>query len=131
MLKKTSDFVIIGGGVIGLTLAKALSAKFPDCSIRILEKETRVGVHTSGRNSGVLHAGFYYGSDTWKAKFCRIGCAEWRQFAEEYNTPIRNCGKIVAPTNTGDTQFLNDLYSQGLKNGVDLELIDRSEAIKY
>ena len=75
MLKtKVADFVIAGGGVIGLNMARALATKYPDSSIKILEKEQKVGMHSSGRNSGVLHAGFYYKTDSQKAKFCRQGC---------------------------------------------------------
>ena len=68
-----SDFVILGGGIIGLSLAKRLSLLFPRCSISVLEKESKMGVHTSGRNSGVLHAGFYYSSDSLKAKYSVLG----------------------------------------------------------
>lgn len=77
MQKKSCDFVIAGGGIIGLGVARALAAKYPDAAIRVLEKEREVGEHTSGRNSGVLHAGFYYKTDSVKARFCRQGCAEW------------------------------------------------------
>ena len=67
--------MIAGGGVIGLNMARALAAKYPDSSIKILEKEQKVvGMHSLGRNSGVLHAGFYYKTDSQKAKFCRQGC---------------------------------------------------------
>ena len=68
-----SDFVILGGGIIGLSLARRLSLLFPKCSIAVLEKENKMGVHTSGRNSGVLHAGFYYSSDSLKAKYSVLG----------------------------------------------------------
>ena len=78
--KKSCDFAIAGGGIIGLSLARALSSKFPDSTIQILEKEKETAMHTSGRNSGVLHAGFYYQTDSVKAKFCRQGCLEWTQF---------------------------------------------------
>ena len=64
MQKKTCDFLLVGGGVIGLTCARALVTQYPDASILLIEKEKQVGLHTSGRNSGVLHAGFYYASDS-------------------------------------------------------------------
>jgi L-2-hydroxyglutarate oxidase len=64
MQKKVCDFLVVGGGVIGLTSARALASKYPDASIILIEKEAQVGLHTSGRNSGVLHAGFYYASDS-------------------------------------------------------------------
>jgi L-2-hydroxyglutarate oxidase LhgO len=66
----TCDVCVIGGGVIGLSVARALSSKFPKIKITILEKEASIGMHASGRNSGVLHAGFYYNTNTLKDSFC-------------------------------------------------------------
>ena len=72
--KVQTDFLIVGGGVIGLALARRLSALYPKVKIDILEKESSgLGVHASGRNSGVLHAGFYYNSDSLKAKYSVLG----------------------------------------------------------
>ena len=68
-----SDFLIIGGGIIGLTVAQRLSERYPSRSVTIIEKEDDVARHASGRNSGVLHAGFYYTADSLKARFCRDG----------------------------------------------------------
>ena len=72
------NYIIIGGGVIGLSLAwNLIRASIPAINIRIIEKESYLGAHTSGRNSGVLHAGFYYASDSQKAKFCKSGNLFW------------------------------------------------------
>lgn len=68
-----SDFLVIGGGIIGATITRALSSKFPTCSIKLIEKEKKLGEHTSTRNSSVLHAGIYYSTDSLKAKFCKKG----------------------------------------------------------
>lgn len=65
------DYLIVGGGIIGLTIARELKQRFPDRKIAILDKEADVAKHSSGRNSGVLHAGFYYTADSLKAKFTR------------------------------------------------------------
>lgn len=130
MQKKTCDFLIVGGGVIGLTCARALSSYYPDASILLIEKEKQVGLHTSGRNSGVLHAGFYYASESQKAKFCKVGCKEWKDFCLEFKLPLRQCGKIVTAKDETELEYMNALYEQGLKNGVQLELISRSEALK-
>ena len=64
MKHKLNDICIIGAGVIGLSIARSLKQSLPSCTIRILEKEKTIGLHTSGRNSGVLHAGFYYKTDS-------------------------------------------------------------------
>ena len=92
---KSSDFLITGGGVIGLAVARRLSALYPNCKISMLEKEPRVGMHTSGRNSGVLHAGFYYASESWKAKYSVKGCYQWRRYCDKYDLPIQKTGKYV------------------------------------
>ena len=63
----------------------------------MLEKEQEVSEHTSGRNSGVLHAGFYYASDSLKATFCRKGNEMWTDYCDERALPIRKCGKLVVP----------------------------------
>ena len=68
-----TDFLIIGGGVIGINMALRISEQFPDASITLIEKEKDCGLHASGRNSGVLHAGFYYTADSLKARFTRDG----------------------------------------------------------
>ena len=77
--RELTDFLIVGGGIIGLSLARRLSALYPNTRISILEKESKgLGVHTSGRNSGVLHAGFYYNTNSLKAKYSVIGNLQWR-----------------------------------------------------
>jgi len=83
-----ADFVIVGSGVIGLSVARALAQYAPDATISILEKEKQLGMHSSGRNSGVLHAGFYYAADSQKAKFCQQGNQEWTAFCEEHGIPL-------------------------------------------
>ena len=98
-IKKVADFVIAGGGIIGLGMARALACKYPDSKISILEKERTLGEHTSGRNSGVLHAGFYYQTDSVKARFCRQGCQEWTDFCLEHGIGIKQCGKLVTARN--------------------------------
>jgi L-2-hydroxyglutarate oxidase LhgO len=72
--KQTCDFLIVGGGVVGVTIARSLLRTIPGVKITLLEKEQEVSEHTSGRNSGVLHAGFYYSTESLKAQFCRVGC---------------------------------------------------------
>ena len=73
-LQKTADFLIIGGGIIGMSIARRLSSMYPNVKITLLEKETiGLGAHTSGRNSGVLHAGFYYSTNSLKARYSVAG----------------------------------------------------------
>jgi hypothetical protein len=116
------DFLILGGGVVGLATGIALLHERPNLKVIIAEKEEHPGLHASGRNSGVLHAGFYYSPDSLKAKFCREGNAELRTLAQNYSIPVRNVGKVVVTRNSGELDLLENLYQRGIANGVDLEL---------
>ena len=118
LASKTCDFLVAGGGVIGISLAKAIATSFPDSMIKILEAEPKLGEHASGRNSGVLHAGFYYSTESLKAKFCRLGCQAWHEFAEENKIPLLKCGKLVTARNESEMEYLYDLYKQGQTNKV-------------
>ena len=127
MQKITTDFLIIGAGIIGLTLAYNLRKVFPEKEIVILDKEDGLGRHASGRNSGVLHAGFYYTPDSLKAKFTRIGNQELKNYCKEKNLKINECGKVVVAKNEEELERLHELYRRGLQNGVEVYLIDEKE----
>jgi len=126
-LSKNYDLVLIGGGVVGLAIADAWLSRNPQDSLLILEKEQEIAFHASGRNSGVLHAGFYYAPDSLKAKLTRGGNEKLRQFCHERNIPIVEAGKVVVTKNESEIPALEKLYSQGLANGCMLELIDESQ----
>ena len=79
-------------------------------------------MHASGRNSGVLHAGFYYSPDSLKAKFCREGNKELRKVAKNHGIPVRNVGKVVVARNNDENIRLDKLFERGIKNGVDIEV---------
>lgn len=123
------DFVVVGGGIIGLNVALNLKKKFPDCSIAILEKEKSLGIHGSGRNSGVLHAGFYYSADTMKAKFCRDGSQQLTEFCLDRSLPINRCGKLVVAADEADLHGLSELLQRGRANGVLLEEVSQRDAM--
>jgi L-2-hydroxyglutarate oxidase LhgO len=123
------DFLIIGAGIVGLTLALELKKQFADSTIIVLEKELHPGVHASGRNSGVLHAGFYYTADSLKAKLCRDGNFAWRQYCEDKKLTVNHCGKLVIARNEEELNGLDELYKRGQINNVELEMITAEEAI--
>jgi L-2-hydroxyglutarate oxidase LhgO len=123
----SADYVIIGAGIIGLALAKGLKEKFPNKKIIVLEKEKDVACHTSGRNSGVLHAGFYYTSNSLKAKFCKNGNEELKEYCRKHNLKINEVGKVVVTTNEKELEVLHELFRRGQKNGVEVYLIDEKE----
>lgn len=122
-----SDYLIIGAGIIGLSIAKAIQEKYPNATITIIEKEADVAMHASGRNSGVLHAGFYYTSDSLKAKFTREGNKRIKEFCKESGLQINECGKVVIAQNEYEHKRLHALYKQGKENGVELEIIDEKK----
>jgi L-2-hydroxyglutarate oxidase LhgO len=120
------DVVIIGAGVIGLATGIALLQNKPSLKITIADKEQGIAKHASGRNSGVLHAGFYYSPDSLKARFCRDGNRAIRQLAKKHSISVREVGKVVVARNADENKRLETLFERGIENGVELELLDES-----
>jgi len=96
------DVLIIGGGIIGLTIARELLKEGYD-NIAILEKEKEIGKHASGRNSGVLHAGIYYTKDSLKAKLCLKGNHLMKDYCQQKNMPVFETGKVIVAKNEEET----------------------------
>lgn len=127
---KMYDYLIIGAGIIGLNIAKNLKQRFPDSEILVIEKESEVALHSSGRNSGVLHAGFYYSADSLKAKFTKEGNIALKSFCKERNLKINECQKVVVATNEEELLGLEELKRRGDINGVELIWLDEKELEK-
>lgn len=125
------DVLIIGAGIIGLGIAVALQECRPNSKIIIVEKEDEVCLHASGRNSGVIHAGFYYSSDSLKSKFCRLGNLELKKFCRDQNLSLEEIGKIVVAKNATDVKLLEDLAVRAEANGVDIELLGEEKLYGY
>ncbi len=125
---KSPDFLVIGGGIIGLSVASALRERYRDASIMVIEKEPACGLHASGRNSGVIHAGFYYTADSLKARFTREGNQRLQAYCESHRIPVNKCGKLVVARNSEDLPQLDELLRRGLKNGVPLQPVTAEEA---
>lgn len=121
------DYVIIGAGIIGISLGIELLTQKPTKKILIIDKETRPGVHASGRNSGVLHAGFYYSPDSLKAKFCKQGNLELKKFCNTNNLEVKETGKVVVCQDKKDVTRLMNLFERGIANGVEIELLESKE----
>jgi L-2-hydroxyglutarate oxidase LhgO len=105
-----------------------LRRRQPDAAITILEKEPAWGRHASGRNSGVLHAGFYYAADSLKARFTRDGNARLTTYCLERGLPINRCGKLVVARTAREIAGLDQLLARGRANGVQLETISAAQA---
>jgi L-2-hydroxyglutarate oxidase LhgO len=127
---KTADFLIIGGGIIGLNIARELKRRFPKASVSLVEKEPECGLHASGRNSGVIHAGFYYTADSLKAKFTRDGNRTLTEYCERKEIPVNKCGKLVVARDASELPQLDELLRRGKANGVTLESITAADARK-
>jgi L-2-hydroxyglutarate oxidase len=121
------DFLIIGGGIVGITVAMAVKRRFARASVTLLEKEPVLGAHASGRNSGVLHAGFYYGDDSLKARFSREGNRRLTDYCLERGLRINRCGKLVVATREEDLPGLAELERRAQRNGVPLESVTQGE----
>ena len=124
----TYDFLVIGGGIVGLGIARELKSRYQDSKITIIEKESATGLHASGRNSGVLHAGFYYTADSLKARFTRDGNRLLTEYCKQKNIKLNQCGKLVVAKNESEDLMLDELMRRGKKNGVPLEMLDKSQA---
>ena len=130
MKTTTVDFLVIGGGIVGVSVARELRRIHPNASVSVLEKEQQLGLHASGRNSGVLHAGFYYTADSMKARFTREGNRALTAYCEERKIPLNKCGKLVVARNEADLPQMDELLRRGIVNGVTLESITEEEARK-
>ncbi len=124
-----SDILICGGGIVGITLARELLNKGAD-SIVILEKEPDLGLHASGRNSGVLHAGIYYPPGTLKAISCLEGNRRMKAYCREHNLPLEESGKVIVARTEAELPTLNELYKRAQQNGARVDLVSASDLDK-
>jgi L-2-hydroxyglutarate oxidase LhgO len=122
------DYLVIGGGVIGINMALNIKRRNPDASICVVDKEPELGLHGSGRNSGVLHAGFYYTANSLKARFTRDGNKALKEYIREKNIPLNECGKLVVAKDESELAGLDELHKRGQVNGVELHKISEAEA---
>lgn len=126
-----TDFLVIGSGVIGLSIGIALIESIPKIKVSIFEKESNLGMHASGRNSGVIHAGFYYSPESLKARFCADGNKELKALCKENDLPLRETGKVVVTSNLDEVGRLETLYHRGLENKIELELLDANRLTEF
>ena len=121
-----ADVAIIGGGIVGLAVARDLLARRPDLRLIVLERESELATHQSGHNSGVLHAGVYYAPGSLKARLCREGKADLEAYAEERGIPFERCGKLIVALQQDELPRLEALRERATANGVSgLEVVGR------
>ena len=121
-----TNTVVIGAGVVGLAIAKAISEK--NNEVIILEKEDKIGQITSSRNSGVIHAGIYYQSHTLKSKFCVEGNQLLYAYAKKFNVPYINTKKLIVANDESQIEQVFEIKNQAELNGVEnLEILDEKQ----
>jgi L-2-hydroxyglutarate oxidase len=121
------DFCIIGGGIVGCATAYKILEKNPGASLLLLEKEPGPGMHQTGHNSGVIHAGIYYAPGSMKAKLCREGLKETKSFCIENNIKFDECGKLIVAQNKLELSRLDDLFQRATVNGLALTKLTQGE----
>jgi L-2-hydroxyglutarate oxidase LhgO len=121
------DFIILGSGIVGLSIARSLIIKEPSAKVLVIEKEAALGMHASGRNSGVLHSGIYYPKHTLKSKVCFDGARLMKNYCETHNLPHKKIGKVIVPKNEKEDLMLETLIDRSIPG---TELIDRKQLLE-
>ena len=117
------DVVVVGGGIVGLATARAITSARPGARVAVFEKESRVAQHQTGRNSGVLHSGIYYRPGSQKAAMCVAGRRAMERFCEEHGVPFDVCGKVIVAVEQRELARLSELERRAAANGVRAERI--------
>ncbi len=122
------DFAVVGGGLVGLAVARELARRRPGCSISVLERERAIASHQSGHNSGVIHAGIYYTPGSLKARLCVAGAAELYDYCAQRGIAVERCGKLIVALEAAEMPGLEELHRRGRANGVaGLRMLDAAQ----
>ncbi|WP_436946219.1 L-2-hydroxyglutarate oxidase [Streptomyces sp. SudanB25_2051] len=125
------DVLVVGGGIIGLSTAYALSRAAPGTRVTVLEKEPGPARHQTGRNSGVIHSGIYYRPGSLKARFAVRGAAEMVKFCAEYGLPHEVTGKLIVATDRAELPRLHALVQRGRENGIPVRELGPAQISAY
>ncbi|MFP4136781.1 MAG: L-2-hydroxyglutarate oxidase [Halomonas sp.] len=121
------DFIIIGGGILGMSTAMQLKRAWPERRMLLLEKEAGPAMHQTGHNSGVIHAGVYYTPGSLKARFCLEGNRATKAFCDEHGIPYDTCGKLLVATSDLEMQRMEALWERTAANGLEREWLSAGE----
>jgi len=112
------DVLVVGSGIVGLAAAREILTRRPGVSLAVVDKESSVGRHQTGHNSGVIHSGIYYAPGSLKARLCVEGASLMYEFCEGNGIPADRCGKLIVATTDSELPALDELYRRGTANGV-------------
>jgi L-2-hydroxyglutarate oxidase len=119
------DVVVVGGGIVGLAVAREIALRHPTARVAVLEKEPELAAHQTGHSSGVVHAGIYYAPGSLKARLCTEGARELYAYCERHGIPHARTGKVIVATSHRELPGLDELERRGRENGVpDLKRLD-------
>ncbi|WP_172371694.1 L-2-hydroxyglutarate oxidase [Sporosarcina jiandibaonis] len=125
-----NDYIIIGGGIVGLSVGMTILERYPNAKVTILEKESELAAHQTGNNSGVIHSGIYYTPGSYKARFAKAGSEGMRKFCLENDVQHDICGKVIVATDKEELPRLENLLERGLQNGLDVTKLNREELLE-
>src|SRR5215510_12252810 len=129
---QTCALPIFGGGIVGLATALALTERYPQARVVILEKEARIATHQTGHNSGVIHSGIYYKPGSLKARLCTEGARLMKAFCSEHGIHWEPCGKLIVATDESELGRLKNIHERGQANGLGgLKVLEGDEVKAY
>ena len=117
-VRRDCDLAVVGGGIVGLAVARELANRHPDAEVRVLERETKLAAHQTGHSSGVIHAGIYYRPGSLKARLCVEGARDLYAYCEERGIETRRHGKLIVAADAEELTRLDELERRGRENGV-------------
>jgi L-2-hydroxyglutarate oxidase len=124
------DCIVIGGGIVGLSVAWAILEKKPKVRMAVLEKEDGWARHQTGRNSGVIHSGIYYKPGSLKAKLCREGNRRMVEFCEQHGIKFEACGKVIVATKPPEIPLMEKLFERGVANGIAVRRLSAEQVLE-
>ncbi len=124
---KTYDYIVVGGGIVGIATARQLQEQFKGVSVAVLEKESSLATHQTKRNSGIIHAGVYYAPGSLKAQFCREGNRDTKDFCKKNKIPFRKTGKLLVASDENDVRRMDDLLERCRLNEIEAKVLDQQQ----
>jgi L-2-hydroxyglutarate oxidase LhgO len=129
---QSTDITIVGGGIVGLATALALTERYPQARVVILDKEAKIASHQTGHNSGVIHSGIYYKPGSLKARLCTEGARLMKAFCSEHGIHWELCGKLIVATDESELGRLKNIHERGQANGLrGLKVLEGDEVKAY